>query len=244
MPMNDRALDHLETVHRRYGHPAIVEKFASRHKDGLLIWEETVWKAFHAGGGSAVLDLGCGAGREAFALADRGCSVVGVDISEELVTSARERAQEHAANAPRFLVTDGERVPVDTEVFDHVLLWSQLLGNVPGYERRKALLQECRRAVKPKARCSLSVHDLELTAEMARAKGMVVQQPGSTCLEAGDFILQDEPTAEPCYWHFFPREELVDLCESASFRVLDCRRAADWGQKNWNELWVCVCEAV
>src|SRR5262245_1969712 len=45
----------------------------------------------HLPPGSRVLDLGCGAGREAFGLARRGCEVTGVDLSVPLVDKARAR---------------------------------------------------------------------------------------------------------------------------------------------------------
>jgi len=42
--------------------------------------------------GTALLDLGCGAGRHAIALAQQGLCVTGVDISETMLRYARERA--------------------------------------------------------------------------------------------------------------------------------------------------------
>jgi SAM-dependent methyltransferase len=44
--------------------------------------------------GSRVLDAPCGAGRLAIELAERGCSVTGVDISPEFLDAARESARE------------------------------------------------------------------------------------------------------------------------------------------------------
>ena len=45
-------------------------------------------------GGLRVLDLGCGKGRFATHLADRGAEVVGIDLSEEMVNIALERAKD------------------------------------------------------------------------------------------------------------------------------------------------------
>lgn len=47
--------------------------------------------------GMCVLDVGCGPGRHAVALADRGITVHGVDLSPDFVGLARERAGEHPA---------------------------------------------------------------------------------------------------------------------------------------------------
>lgn len=44
--------------------------------------------------GGAALDVGCGAGRYAFLLADRGMKVHGTDISPEMIRYARQRAEE------------------------------------------------------------------------------------------------------------------------------------------------------
>jgi SAM-dependent methyltransferase len=64
--------------------------------------------------GTWVLDVGCGPGRHAHALAQRGCRVVGVDIAERFVRLA-------AADAPpgaSFVRGDGRRLPVRPVSFD------------------------------------------------------------------------------------------------------------------------------
>lgn len=53
-----------------------------------------------------VVDLGCGAGREAMALARRGRRVLGVDLSAALVRMARRAAAGEAARAARFVLGD------------------------------------------------------------------------------------------------------------------------------------------
>jgi len=64
-----------------------------------------------------VLDLGCGIGRVAAALAPRVDSVLGLDIAPRMVAEARRR---HGASA-RFAVTDGTRLALPDESFDLVL---------------------------------------------------------------------------------------------------------------------------
>lgn len=44
----------------------------------------------------SILELGCGTGKHALALANRGYSVHGIDISEEMITKARQRMQQQS----------------------------------------------------------------------------------------------------------------------------------------------------
>lgn len=68
--------------------------------------------------GDRVLDVGCGPGRHAHALARRGIHVVGVDVSERFVELARRDAppDSHAV----FEVCDARSLPYDRE-FDAVI---------------------------------------------------------------------------------------------------------------------------
>ena len=52
----------------------------------LKEWEQSVIKFFPSG--ARILDIGCGLGREAFALSDLGYDVVGIDISKEVRSSS------------------------------------------------------------------------------------------------------------------------------------------------------------
>jgi 2-polyprenyl-3-methyl-5-hydroxy-6-metoxy-1,4-benzoquinol methylase len=72
-----------------------------------------------AGGGERVLDLACGTGRHSLELARRGFSVVGIDISPELLEVAEAEAEEHSLDAS-FLAADLRELDFEEE-FDFVL---------------------------------------------------------------------------------------------------------------------------
>lgn len=84
-------------------------------------------------GGSSVLDAGCGTGRVAIELANRGMSVVGVDADGGMLATARAKAPQL-----RWIEADlAELTEAGSELFDLVLL----AGNVmiflePGTETR------------------------------------------------------------------------------------------------------------
>ena len=56
----------------------------------LKEWEQSVISFFSSG--AKILDIGCGLGREAFALSDLGFDVVGIDISKEVISQVKQLA--------------------------------------------------------------------------------------------------------------------------------------------------------
>ena len=113
--------------------------------------------------GSRVLDIGCGPGRHANALAERGMIVVGVDISESFVDVANENRHANAT----FLHGDARNLVFDRE-FDAVISLCQggfgLCGPQPGTEADDPqllrpdldVLDGVRRALRPGGRFALS----------------------------------------------------------------------------------------
>ena len=93
--------------------------------------------------GTRVLDVGCGPGRHAHALAQRGMEVVGVDISQRFVDLATERASTGAT----FVRGDARALTYEGE-FDAVISLCQggfgLVGDEDG-----TVLEGLARAVKP-----------------------------------------------------------------------------------------------
>jgi SAM-dependent methyltransferase len=111
--------------------------------------------------GSRVLDVGCGPGRHAHALARRGMEVVGIDISEHFVALARAGAPPGA----RFDRADGRALTFDGE-FDAAISLCQgafgLVGGGPGTEMVSpldpdgAVLAGMARALRPGGRLAVS----------------------------------------------------------------------------------------
>ncbi len=114
----------------------------------------------HAGAakGARVLDLGCGYGRHAVALAARGCLVVGVDYSLPLLCKARQRAAHQAAGRGLQLVcADMTALPLRREpTFDLALLLFVTLGQLPA-DAGQALLGEVRARLKTGGRLVVDV---------------------------------------------------------------------------------------
>ena len=97
--------------------------------------------------GRRVLDLGCGTGRLAFALAERGSRVWGVDPSPEMVDRARERGV-HAK------VAAAEQLPFKAGWFERAVLWL-----VVHLVDRPAAFAELGRVLAPDGRMVIATFD-------------------------------------------------------------------------------------
>ncbi len=100
--------------------------------------------------GLRLLDLGCGDGALALALARRGARVVGIDRSSTMVEAARQRSEQAKA---RFVVCVGavETLPFAPETFDAVVAVTVLCFA----ERPEVLLREANRILRPGGRLVL-----------------------------------------------------------------------------------------
>ena len=82
---------------------------------------------------TTLLDIGCGAGQTAIPASRLGIDVTGIDIAENLIEYAKERAQSEGVSA-HFDVGDVENLPYDDAQFDAII---SLIGAMfaPDYDK-------------------------------------------------------------------------------------------------------------
>ena len=107
---------------------------------------------------ATVLDVGCGAGREALELTRMGFRVVGVDITPRLLEEAKRIASERSL-VIEFVQGDGTTLDFPNESFDYVLLIAQMIHHVPLRANRQRLLREAGRVAKAEGIVLLTYHD-------------------------------------------------------------------------------------
>jgi len=114
-------------------------------------WKRRVVKLAGAAPGVQALDLCCGTGDIAFALARRGAETTGLDFSPQMleVAAARQkkRSQSPAGN-PQFLQGDAQQLPFAEKSFDIVTI-GYGLRNLTSWERG---VDEMARVARPGAR--------------------------------------------------------------------------------------------
>ena len=84
-------------------------------------------------GDEKVLDVGCGTGFLSLILAELGCDVVAIDLSENMLNRAKEKAEKFGYNI-LFKVEDAENLSFEDETFDAVLE-RHVLWTLPNVER-------------------------------------------------------------------------------------------------------------
>ena len=116
-------------------------------------WRRALVDAIDPRPGERVLDVATGTGMVAFALAARGCEVVGLDQSERMLSGARAKLEAHPELRGRvsFIAGEAERLPFADQEFD-ALTFTYLLRYL---DDRAATMRELARVVKPGGRIGM-----------------------------------------------------------------------------------------
>lgn len=105
--------------------------------------------------GDTVIDLGAGAGNDAFvarAITGENGKVIGIDFTEEMINKARENADKLGYNNVEFRFGDIENIPVTADKAD-VIISNCVLNLVPDKEKA---FREIYRVIKPGGHFSVS----------------------------------------------------------------------------------------
>jgi len=114
--------------------------------------------------GQRVLDVGCGPGRHALALARRGMEVVGVDLSPDFVKLAREASAADDLPA-EFEVLDVRDLAYDEEFDAAICLCQGAFGLMTAGAGDAAVIGGIARALRPGGRLALSAFNAYFAVE-------------------------------------------------------------------------------
>lgn len=226
--------DLLRGVIEGYSTDEKIAFYRDRAREGFRRWEEAVLAAHMPNPGRVVV-VGCGTGRESFALEELGWDVLGVDVTPRMIDVAREDARARGSRT-RFGVTDGTLNDVEVEdAVDAVTLWAQLLNNVVGADGRALVLKNVHRLLRPGGVVSLSVHDRDRTLPKIEPERLIsIDDP-----EPGDVITAYDVTG-PSFNHYVTEAELRSMLAVAGFVDIELLHTDDLGER-WDNVFVAVC---
>jgi SAM-dependent methyltransferase len=202
----------LAGVRGKYNHPAEANEYSRPTGEGLQpVERELVLRYLRPGG--RVLDIGCGAGREAIGLAREGFQVVGIDIAPRMVEAARANAQQEGL-AITFRVQSATDLDEPPGSFDGAF-WTGSYQHVPGHAFRIKTLRRIMQALTPNGPLILLVAYGEERGLLSRSrlvdllrKALRLLPGGWRLSEPGDVYMRETSDASdpraPCFYHVFP----------------------------------------
>ena len=153
----------------------------------LPIWRELV-AAASSDGACELLDVGCGTGRVALALASPSCRVTAIDSDPSVLHALRTRASKRGAPV-EAVHADARSFELDRR-FDLALAPMQLVQLLPTVRDRVAMLSSVARHLKRRARFALALLDLD---EEWEASGS--DAPVPDMLEREGWVYASHPVA-------------------------------------------------
>lgn len=119
---------------------------------------DLIWSLLDLESGMRVLDLACGHGTLAKALAARGCRVTGLDSSAIFLERARADAATAAVDI-EYVSGDMRKLPAWTARFDRVVNWSTAFGYFEDAVNR-TVLEEVARVLRAGGRLAMDLDNL------------------------------------------------------------------------------------
>jgi 2-polyprenyl-3-methyl-5-hydroxy-6-metoxy-1,4-benzoquinol methylase len=164
--------------------------------------------------GKTLLDVACGAGGPALRMAAiTGCSVVGIDVHEQAVSTARSlAAQRGLSRSAEFQVADAaERLPLSDGAFDAITC----IDAINHLSDRRQVIAEWTRLLKPGGRL-LFTDPITVTGPLTNAEISIRGSAGSYLFVPLGY---DERTIVQCGLHLLVSEDLTrNMAEVAERR--------------------------
>lgn len=145
----------LTEIIEKYENPDEIKWYSTEAMKGLEKWEEDFLEKYGRSTGK-ILNIGCGCGREAFALARMGYSVTGIDISPAMIQQAQLISKELDLSID-FKVKNIIGETEKNEQFDYAIFSSGVYAHIPFKGNRVMALRNIRNMLKPGGKIAMEV---------------------------------------------------------------------------------------
>ena len=187
-----------------------------------------------------LLDVGCGTGRLLLPLAKRGYWVVGVDLSEEMLRVAGQKAEAAGASVHRVRANIVELAGLADQTFDYVTCLFSTLGMVSGSEHRQSVVQHVHRLLRPGGTFVVHVHNRWFNFWDRAGRRWLLRDLFRSAFRgptAGDRPVLRRDGTPGWSLHHFTRREIVRLLERSGLQVIEVQpislRADGWLPAPW-----------
>lgn len=172
------------------------------------------------------IDLGCGTGRLAITLAQRGYHPIAVDLSPEMLKVLGEKTAALGLAIPRVCANLVELDMFANGSFDHAACLFSTLGLIVGAEARRRVLAHAHRLLKPGGVFVLHVHNRWFNIGTTHGRWLLLKELAASWLgtgAAGDYEMPPHDGIGRVTMHLFTRREIVKLLQSVGFEIVEVR---------------------
>jgi len=141
---------------KEFGSEITVEKYKKIAEQGFWQSEEILVNKYFRPN-SNILDIGCGSGRTTLPLYKQGYNVIGVDITPEMIETARLVAKANNLNI-NYRIGDATNLEFSDDTFEGAMFANNGWAQIPGKEKRQKALDEIYRVLKPGGIFILTAH--------------------------------------------------------------------------------------
>lgn len=229
--------DHQDNTHRLtvedVRHICDAPEFVDHYREALGrmgLWEsEDILIERFLSKEQRVLDLGCGTGRVAFGLWERGFrNVEGLDLSPGMIEVARQHARE-TKRGVQFGVGDATALPYPDNSFDGVIFGFGGLMQIPGREPRRTALRQVRRILRPAGVFIFTTHDRDME-EYREFWKSEAKQPLPEGLEFGD--VYEEGPHGMVFVHVPDQSEVEEDLEATGWNAVETVLRSDLSEES------------
>jgi len=206
--------------------PGIAANYDASLSGSSLFHLDVAFVEQHCSGPARLIDLGCGTGRLLLHLAARGWSVLGVDLSAEMLRVARRRAEQAGRRVDLLQANLVELQGLADQSFDHAACLFSTLGMVVGQSARQAVLGHAYRVLRPGGRLILHVHNRWFHLWDSPGRRWLLADQLRRCWgdpQAGDRTMPVHQGIAHLVLHLFDKGEVVQLLRQAGFRLVEVR---------------------